>query len=111
MSRAISLYTDRVTHSLRSLQESEEEEARDPIRQDDTEASKSPSHEDTHDAPSNDPEGGHHIDCGSVALARMCATTYLNPLCSTVQKRKYGSNSRCFAHTGGVLLHAQIDTL
>lgn len=72
MSRAISLYTDRVTHSLRSLQENEEEEARGFIRQDDTGGSRSPTHEDTHDAPSTDPEGGHHIDCGCRSLDLTC---------------------------------------
>ena len=74
MSRAISLYTDRVTHSLRLLQEIEEEEPRDPIRQDD-EAGKSPPHEDAHDTPSTDPEGGHHIDCRSVGLTCVYPTT------------------------------------
>ncbi|CAM9524584.1 unnamed protein product, partial [Laminaria digitata] len=53
MSRAITLYTDRVTHSVRSLQDSEQEETLNPVRQDDAEASKSPPHE---DAPSNDRE-------------------------------------------------------
>lgn len=70
MSRAISLYTDRVALSLRSLQESEEEEARDPIRRDDAgddaEASKSPPHDDTYGSSSNDPEGGHLVDCRAV---------------------------------------------
>lgn len=68
MSRAISLCTDRVALSLRSLQESEEAEAHDPIRRDGTEASNSPSHDDTYGASSNDPEGGHLIHRRTVGL-------------------------------------------